>query len=172
MVEHNVLTCKFVLLNNHAQMTPVDAANKKGSRRIAFMDEGWRGVWRAAGRSNTMTSAPVLVVEDDYGIREALQWALEDEGYTVVTAPHGAAALEMIPSVQPRVILVDLRMPIMDGYQFVAAYRNWPGQHVPVIVLSATNDLPDVGSLAADAFIEKPFEIDHVLSTVAQFAGV
>lgn len=119
-----------------------------------------------------MTSAPVLIVEDDQGIREALQWALEDEGYTVATAPHGAAALEMIPGIQPCVILVDLRMPVMDGYQFVAAYQDYPGQHAPVIVLSAANDLPSAtAGLAADGFIEKPFEIDHVLSMLAQYIG-
>jgi CheY-like chemotaxis protein len=61
----------------------------------------------------------------------------------------------------------------MDGYQFVAAYRKHPGQQVPVIVLSAARDLPEATAiLAADGFIEKPFEIDHVLNTVAQFAGV
>ena len=118
-----------------------------------------------------MTSTPVLIVEDDQSIREALQWALEDEGYTVATAPHGAAALEMLPALQPCVILVDLRMPIMDGQQFVAAYRELPGQHAPVIVLSAARDLPDAtANLAAEGFIEKPFEIDLVLDTVAQFA--
>lgn len=120
-----------------------------------------------------ITSLPVLIVEDDYGIREALQWALEDEGYTVATAPHGAAAMELLAGLQPCVILVDLRMPVMDGYEFVTAYQDYPGQHAPVIVLSAANDLPAAtAGLAADAFIEKPFEIDHVLSTVAQFAGV
>jgi PleD family two-component response regulator len=66
-------------------------------------------------RERRMEHDPVLVVEDDNAIRESLQYFLVDEGYTVVTARDGQAALEMIPTVPgPTVMLLDLVMPRLD----------------------------------------------------------
>jgi DNA-binding response OmpR family regulator len=58
----------------------------------------------------------ILFVDDDESIREFVTMALTDEGYQVSTAPHGAAAIELVNREQPSLILLDMRMPIMDGW--------------------------------------------------------
>ncbi|HEV2125441.1 MAG TPA: response regulator, partial [Chloroflexota bacterium] len=78
----------------------------------------------------------VMIIDDDPEIRETISLLLEDEGYRVVEAPHGAAALDLIPHHQPAVILLDMRMPEMDGWQFAAAYRELPLPHAPIITMT------------------------------------
>ena len=81
---------------------------------------------------------PVLIVEDDAPLRELLRRMLEREGYAVVEAEHGRAALDRLREGAPGVILLDLMMPVMDGFEFLAELRRedaWRG--IPVIVLTA-----------------------------------
>ncbi|MCL5958095.1 MAG: response regulator [Chloroflexi bacterium] len=112
-------------------------------------------------------SERVLVVDDDDSIRELVSLALSDEGYDVVSAPDGAMAFDLIAERQPNVILLDLRMPIMDGWEFLDAYRKRPGPHAPVIALTAArevgNTIPEIG---ADAFLSKPFDLEDLLNLV------
>jgi CheY-like chemotaxis protein len=113
----------------------------------------------------------VLVVDDDPDILEFVSMALEDEGYNVVSAPHGAAALERLEAAPPDVILLDMRMPVMDGWEFARAYRQRPGPHAPIIVLTAAHDAAERASqIQAEAFLGKPFEIDDLLNSVERFA--
>ena len=71
----------------------------------------------AVEQAETVSKAgPILVVDDDASIRELIGMALVDEGYEVQAAPHGAAALEVISHSRPSVILLDMRMPVMDGW--------------------------------------------------------
>jgi PAS domain S-box-containing protein len=85
------------------------------------------------------TDAPsVLVVEDDPATREALRRALEKEGWTSRTAEHGRAALEALDEARPTLVLLDLMMPEMDGFEFLEALRARPdGTGIPVVVLTA-----------------------------------
>jgi GAF domain-containing protein/DNA-binding response OmpR family regulator/anti-sigma regulatory factor (Ser/Thr protein kinase) len=81
---------------------------------------------------------PVLIVEDDAPLRELLRRMLEREGYAVVEAEHGRAALDRLREGAPGVILLDLMMPVMDGFEFLVELRRgaaWRG--IPVIVLTA-----------------------------------
>ena len=81
---------------------------------------------------------PVLIVEDDAPLRELLRRVLEREGYTVVEADNGQAALGRLREGTPAVILLDLMMPVMDGFEFLAERGRedaWRG--IPVIVLTA-----------------------------------
>ena len=64
----------------------------------------------------------VLVVDDDDELADVLRQALRESGYAVATVRHGAAALELIGQIQPDLILLDLKMPIMDGWSFVSQY--------------------------------------------------
>ena len=116
-------------------------------------------------------SGPILVVDDDEGIREFVSLVLEDEGYEVVTAPHGAAALEFVARRVPAVILLDMRMPVMDGWQFAQAYRQRPGPHAPIIVVTAA---PDAGERAvqigAAGVLAKPFHLAELLTLVEGYA--
>jgi CheY-like chemotaxis protein len=81
---------------------------------------------------------PVLVVDDDAEVRELLRRTLEAEGYAVVEADDGRAALERLRAIRPSVVLLDLMMPDMDGFEFAAEFRrrqDW--RAVPIVVITA-----------------------------------
>jgi two-component system, chemotaxis family, chemotaxis protein CheY len=112
-------------------------------------------------------STAILVVEDDQEIRDFLALVLEAEGYAVRTAHNGAMALELIRQQTPDLILLDMRMPVMDGWAFVQAYRSQPGPHAPIIVQTAARDAEQTArEVQADAFLGKPFNLDDLLAVV------
>jgi CheY-like chemotaxis protein len=115
----------------------------------------------------------VLVVDDHEAIRETLQIALDDEGFDVRCAANGVEALEILDRWQPCVILLDLMMPVMDGWTFRAEQqRRHDGESVPVVLLSAAGRLDEQQrALGAAATITKPFDIERVISTVAGVCG-
>jgi len=81
---------------------------------------------------------PVLLVEDDIETREVMAHALEKAGWTVSEAGNGREALDIMSDLQPMLILLDLMMPVMDGFDFLAAMRAQPEwRHIPVIVITA-----------------------------------
>ena len=109
----------------------------------------------------------LLVVDDDATIREMLEMVLDSEGYEVVTAPHGEAAFALLDQVQPNVILLDMKMPILDGWAFLEQYRRRPGAKVPIVVLTAAqDDSRRAGEVGADAYVAKPFAIDDLLQVL------
>ncbi len=97
-----------------------------------------------------------------------LQVALDDEGYAVECAANGVEALEILARWRPCVILLDLMMPVMDGWAFrKEQQRRQNGSSVPVVLLSAAGRLDEhQKSLDAAAVISKPFDIDRVISTI------
>jgi two-component system response regulator MprA len=110
--------------------------------------------------------ANVLVVDDQEVIRDTLQTALDDEGFTVETAANGQEALEILGRWKPCVVLLDLMMPVMDGWTFCAEQRR-AGDKTPVVLLSAAGGLgEEAKALSAAGFIAKPFDIDHVISAI------
>ena len=114
----------------------------------------------------------ILVIEDEEHIRTLIEQALGDEGYEVVTAEHGAAALAILEKWAPDLILLDIWMPILDGRQFVQAYRRQSGPHAPVLVMSAVvteGDRPI--EIEADEFIAKPLDLDELLELIGQYTG-
>lgn len=106
--------------------------------------------------------AKVLVVDDDPTILRLLQVNLEMEGYEVVTASDGSQALQRIRELQPDLVLLDVMMPELDGWQVCEQVRREPDlQHIPVVFLSARAQDADVGrghEAGADAYITKPFD--------------
>ena len=104
-----------------------------------------------------MTATRVLIVEDDPSIREMVGLALEDAGYDVTGAPDGHQAIDMLGRDAVDLLVVDLRMPLMDGFEFIRRYTEGGGR-APIIVLSAARDV-DIADreLRAAAVIEKPF---------------
>ena|SRR5215207_1390466 len=111
----------------------------------------------------------VLIIDDDPTIRDLIEMALVDQGYDVQAAPNGAAALELIRRTHPGVILLDMRMPVMDGWQFARTYRELPGPHAPIIVLTAARDAGTrAAEINAQGFLGKPFDLDDLLVIVAQ----
>jgi CheY-like chemotaxis protein len=118
------------------------------------------------------TSQPVLVVDDDESIREFVSVALTDEGYTVLTARDGAVALQWVSRQRPGVILLDMRMPVMDGWEFSRAYRATPEPHAPIIVVTAARDAADrAAQIDADGYLAKPFDLLDLLAIVERYLG-
>jgi two-component system, chemotaxis family, chemotaxis protein CheY len=119
----------------------------------------------------TPTVDRVLVVDDQQDIREFVAFVLQNEGYCVTTADNGAVALEQVARRPVDVVLLDMRMPVMDGWAFAEAYRQRPGPHAPIVVLTAANDAPvRAAQINADAYLGKPFELDDLLNVVARYA--
>lgn len=108
----------------------------------------------------------VLVVDDQEAIRETLQTALDDEGFTVECASNGREALDILERWKPCVILLDLMMPVMDGWAFRAEQQR-AGNTIPVVLLSAAGELErHKEALGAAAVVPKPFDLDHVISAI------
>jgi two-component system alkaline phosphatase synthesis response regulator PhoP len=113
----------------------------------------------------------VLVAEDDPAIRAVLAEALADEGYAIATAADGQLALEEYASFRPDVVVLDLMMPVVDGFEFL--HRREPSCcSVPVVVITAAYRprafAPDLG---VAALILKPFDIRVLVRTLAAVLG-
>jgi len=109
--------------------------------------------------------ARVLVIDDEPQIRRALQTALTAHGYLVETAENGSLGLAAIATWAPDVVVLDLVMPVMDGFEVLRQMRPW--SDVPVIVLSARGQEPDkVTALdqGADDYLTKPFGMGELLA--------
>lgn len=109
----------------------------------------------------------VLIVEDDDSTQDFITLALLEEGYEPVVAPDGVTALELIPIVQPALILLDLHMPQLDGVGFLHRYRQLPGPQAKVLVLTAARDAKAAASpLHVDGVVAKPFALESLLGTM------
>jgi DNA-binding response OmpR family regulator len=119
---------------------------------------------RAAGNGS---ATRVLVVEDDEGIREMLKYNLSSAGFSVQEASDGASGLRTARTAQPDLILLDLMLPGMSGFDFARALRKT--SRVPIIMITAKDAEVDkiVGlELGADDYITKPFSVREVLARV------
>ncbi|MCM2322497.1 MAG: response regulator [Oligoflexia bacterium] len=110
----------------------------------------------------------ILVVDDDRDLREVVSLLLEEEGFHVRCAENGREALACLETYEPAVILLDMRMPVMDGWQFMKELRQrQPHTSATVIVFTAAEDARQrAQEIGTPYFISKPFEIDEVLRTV------
>ena len=109
----------------------------------------------------------VLIVEDDRNIAELLQMYLEKEGYAVTVAFDGGAGLSKFRAIGPDLVLLDVMMPVMDGWQVCKAIR--AESQTPIIMLTAKGEINDkVNGLrsGADDYITKPFEMKEVLARI------
>lgn len=104
----------------------------------------------------------MLVIDDDAALCDAIEEALGDD-YAIVSARHGAAALDLVKVHEPALILLDLRMPIMDGWSFVQQYRRGTAIPARVVVMSAAPDLATIArQLGADGILRKPFDLNQL----------
>jgi two-component system, chemotaxis family, chemotaxis protein CheY len=112
----------------------------------------------------------VLVVDDDSSIRILLAEDLCYRGYSVTVARNGREALDHLAAPTPDVIVLDLMMPVMDGWTFVERYRDHAGHgSVPIIAVSAAGDLPrGYEALGVTAFLRKPFDLNELANCIAQ----
>ena len=113
----------------------------------------------------------ILLVEDEPDLRAVLAEILREEGYSVVTAGTGQAALDAMAQTPPDLVLMDVMMPGMDGRITYVAMRGRPeGAAIPIVLMSATvrsARLPD----GIDGFLRKPFDLNQVLALVAMLIG-
>jgi CheY-like chemotaxis protein len=122
--------------------------------------------------SSPPPGGPVLVVEDDVGIRESVCQILEDEGFPTVSACNGKEALATLRTLEPppRLILLDLMMPIMNGWEFYELIsRDKSVSSIPVVVMSAQDTDTYAGTLR---LLRKPLALDKLLLTVNEFCLV
>jgi two-component system chemotaxis response regulator CheY len=108
----------------------------------------------------------VLVVDDDEGVRAVMATALEDDGWDVATAANGRSALDALAAARPDAIILDLRMPVMDGLTFAQRYRDYPEPRAPLILISATVTESAVLATGAVTGLRKPIDLNVLLSTV------
>ena len=114
----------------------------------------------------------VMVIDDDRGVREILSLALSEEGYDVESAMDGAEGLAMLGRRPVDVVIVDMRMPEIDGSDFCRLYAEQTDGRGRVILMTAmagrsvTADIPGVVE-----WIAKPFDLDEVLDVIARIIG-
>ena len=112
-------------------------------------------------------SKKILIVEDDHNISELLQLYLKNEGYETVIANDGGEGIDQFRRFRPDLVLLDLMLPVMDGWDVLRTIRQ--DSKVPVIMLTAKGETSDkVTGLkqGADDYITKPFEMKEVLARV------
>jgi DNA-binding response OmpR family regulator len=109
----------------------------------------------------------VLVVDDDAQMRQVLQWALEDDGLDVETAADGRAGIELGRARRPGVLILDMTLPVLDGYEVASALREAWGETLPIIMVTgdgrAAQKARELGALA---YLRKPFEVRELLLAV------
>jgi two-component system, chemotaxis family, chemotaxis protein CheY len=113
------------------------------------------------------TAMSILVVEDDDDLRELVKTMLEMESFHVRTAPHGRDALERVGERMPDLILLDMRMPVMDGPSFALEFRARHGGSVPIVVITAAQHAARrAREIGAAGWVAKPFGFDELVSAV------
>jgi diguanylate cyclase (GGDEF)-like protein len=112
----------------------------------------------------------ILVVDDDRNLRKIIQTNLELAGYDVMTASSGNDALRILDAIQPDLVVLDVMMPLMDGYEVARRIRRHPSNtHVPIIMLTAKGEVEDKLAgfdAGADDYMTKPFGPQELLARV------
>jgi two-component system, cell cycle response regulator DivK len=117
----------------------------------------------------------ILVAEDARDIRDILARLLQRNGYHVITTANGQAALAAFQSERPDIILLDLSMPVLDGWKAFDAIRALPlGRAIPIIAVTAhamTGDREAILAHGFDAYITKPLNLRDLLDVVQRYVG-
>jgi CheY-like chemotaxis protein len=115
-----------------------------------------------------MRSAPILVVDDDPSILRTVSEILAFEEFPVATAANGAEALQVLERLNPWLVLLDMRMPVMDGWGFMREIRA-RGLTLPILVMTAAQDARGwAEEVRAAGFLPKPFDMDELLAAIEQ----
>lgn len=127
------------------------------------------GALMAKAQERGGVPSPILVVDDDPAIRTTIADILGLEGYRVETAANGREALDFVAVERPAVVVLDMRMPVMDGWTFARELRN-RGVKLPIVVITAARDAERwAREIGADAFLAKPFELTDLLDAIERF---
>jgi CheY-like chemotaxis protein len=120
------------------------------------------------------SGSSVLVVDDEPQVVWMLKFSLEAEGYQTYSARDGRSALDALRLHHPQLMLLDIMMPVMDGWSVLEELRDLPAEDRPrIVVVSARASLRDrakAAELGADAFVSKPFHVDDLLGVLHTLA--
>lgn len=120
----------------------------------------------------TQQAPLILIVDDDLDILDFEAEALEQHGYRVAKASNGEEALQRIAEAEPQLILLDMRMPVMDGWAFTRAFRDRYGRRIPIVVVTAADDSSlRAAEIGADADLGKPFDLEQLYEVVTDTLG-
>lgn len=121
----------------------------------------------------TAGSKRILIVDDDVGIQQLLEMALEAEGYSVSVAGDGLEALDRVDEEVPDLVILDLMMPRMDGFGFARELvERGIRDRLPIMVVTAANGAEHRGrAINAEAYVDKPFNLSQFLERVADLAA-
>jgi CheY-like chemotaxis protein len=121
----------------------------------------------------TQPGRVVLVVEDDDSIRNVISDVLEERGFRVLGAANGAEALDRLTCARPDVMVLDLLMPVMHGWEFMESYaQKTGGERIPIVVVSVNPALPrSFTKFGVHSVVAKPFDVNQLLDTVEQAAA-
>ena len=109
----------------------------------------------------------IMVVDDEQAILRLLSRTLEPEGYGVVVADNGRSALELLEDCRPDLVILDIMMPDLDGFQVLALIRE--RSNIPVIMLTARGEVTTLRNalfLGADDYVRKPFHTQELLARI------
>lgn len=113
-----------------------------------------------------VAARPILVVDDDPEILAMLRDFLESEGLAVRTASNGAEALEALDDVVPALILLDMRMPVLDGWAFAERFHERALTYPIVVMTAAESARRWAEEIGATGYIAKPFDVNELLETI------
>jgi chemosensory pili system protein ChpA (sensor histidine kinase/response regulator) len=140
---------------------------------MAFRETAAAEMVPSAAAAETPSLPTVLVVDDSLTMRKVISRLLVREGYHAVTAKDGVDALQQLESIQPKVILLDIEMPRMDGFELARAVRgNAKTARIPMIVISsrtADKHRAYAQELGVDVYLGKPYQEEDLLDHVARF---
>ena len=111
----------------------------------------------------------ILVIDDEISIVEMLSAFLEEEGLQVMTASNGQEGLERLANARPAVVVSDVMMPVLDGWELCRRMQADPRyQSIPLVLMSAVRAAPDLAGCNYAALLRKPFELDEMLQTITR----
>jgi CheY-like chemotaxis protein len=114
----------------------------------------------------------ILVADDDQDLLNLVALLLTGEGYEVKTASDGREALAVVERQMPDLILLDMKMPVMNGWEFAAKYHaTYSSTPAPIVVLTAAADARKAADeVGAASFVGKPFDLDTLIRAVKRYA--
>lgn len=118
---------------------------------------------------------PILVADDEHFLLEATALALRQKGYPVVQAMDGKEAVEMARKKRPVLIILDINMPVLDGWQVLSALRSSAAtKKIPVVMLTTLNMTGQINKsfeLGANGYLNKPLDLERLYSKVEELIG-
>jgi DNA-binding response OmpR family regulator len=126
----------------------------------------------AAGQKNASGKKRVLIVEDEHPLAHTLQMKFKNQGYDATVVMNGLDALEAIRNGAYDIILLDLVMPVMDGFVFMSEYRKEASHDVPILVLTNLDQLTDIHKAmtlgAKDFIVKAKSDLDQIIRKVGE----